>query len=255
MFSTIGEFVGQNWLSTTISVLAIAFAVYEARRRRGPRLAYQFTGQRLIGARRDRLPTGVEIRFQGTQLPNLTKSQIVVWNKGDGPLRNADVPAHDPIVFSFGEGTRVFIADVARITREVNVCEVAYESGVSSGVVFKFDFLDRNDGALLQIWHDSRDAVPEVSGTVLGQKEGLVSYGRFVVYGRNIDEPPKFSGSFEKVAYTVGKVLFRRGLMRAMPVVIALWRVRFPKVLNPEEYRLDEPTKPDAGDEDNSRVV
>src|SRR5438105_11473940 len=119
MFESVKTFIGQNWLSTTISILAIVYAIYEARRRRGPMLAYQFTGQRLIGSRSDRLPAAVQISFKGVTVTNLSQTQIVVWNKGDAPLRANDIPAHDPIAFSFGDQTRVLLAEVVKFTREV----------------------------------------------------------------------------------------------------------------------------------------
>ena len=204
MIDTFKDFIGQNWLSTSISIAAVVYAIYEARRRRGPMLAYQFTGQRLIGTKRNRLPEEVQIVFAGVPVKNLSQTQLIIWNNGDAPLRSDDIPDHDPISFSFGSGAQVLLAEVVKITREVNRIETQFIAGESNNISLKFGFLDKDDGALISVWHNGEDPMPDVSGTILGQKSGPVSYGRFLTFNQPIG-PMRPSKPSEKLFFDLAQ--------------------------------------------------
>lgn len=229
MIDTFKDFIGQNWLSTSISIGAVVYAIYEARRRRGPMLAYQFTGQRLIGTKRNRLPEEVQIIFAGVPVKNLTQTQLIIWNNGDAPLRSDDVPDHDPISFSFGSGSQVLLAEVVKISRDVNRIETQFIAGESNNISLKFGFLDKDDGALISVWHNSDDPMPDVSGTILGQKSGPVSYGRILKFKQPIG-PMRPSKPSEKLFFDLAQTT-QPYLYSAMPitaVVVGLLALALP---------------------------
>jgi hypothetical protein len=220
VLAAIRDFIGQNWLSTTISILAVVYAVYEARRRRGPRLAFQFAGSRLIGGQQNRLPEKVQINFRGVPIANLSQTQIILWNKGDAPLRRVDVPSNDPLRFKLDSNCKIFLAQVIKVSREVNNVGIDYESGLSNSVELSFDFFDKGDGVLVSIWHDSNDTTAEMEGTVLGQREGLLNFGRIALPRRNVSVPSRASSRFEKLAIFFARQISSRGVMSYMPIVM-----------------------------------
>jgi hypothetical protein len=193
------QFVSQNWLGSLIGLIGVAYAIYEARRFRGPKFSYQFIGQRLLGTRVKQFPGGLVVSFNGEPLKALSLTYLIVWNKGTTPIKRDDLSRHDPITYSFGDNSRILSAEVSKSTRESNRLAIAFQPGTSSTITLDFDFLDRGDGALISVWHDSLDTMPDASGTIVGQKRGPVSYGRFIARSRNSLAPQRGSKASEKI--------------------------------------------------------
>ncbi|MDO7841632.1 hypothetical protein [Sphingomonas immobilis] len=217
------NFLNQNWVGVLLGVVALFYALYEGNRRRGPRLVYQYLGQKLLGGSVDLLPTGLEVTFSGAAVPRLSLTRLVVWNSGAGPLRGTDIPSHDPLTLKFHGEAKILLAEISRITRDVTKFQIGYEAGISDSVTVNFDFLDPGDGALLSIWHTSTKSIPEFNGTIIGQKDGPVSYGRFIWRGRDVARRGSiFSRTFSMIIDIVfGSPFFLPIMLIAMGTFIA----------------------------------
>lgn len=197
--------MNQNWVGVLLAIIALIYAVYEGLKRRGPRLAYQYVGQRIIGRSIDILPDKLQINYEGQPVHNLSLTRIAMWNKGPAAVRGSDIPEGDPISISFEENSKILRAEVSKTTRDINqFTAVMGTSPEFSKVLVNFEFLDSGDGALLSIWHTSEKTIPTINGTIIGQRKGVESFGRFMWRGREpIRTGVDFSDKALRVADTI----------------------------------------------------
>ncbi len=213
------DFLSQNWLGTVIGIAGIAYAVFEAKRHRGPILSYQFNGTVVVRSTRSSLPEGMEVSYNGQRLSRLLMTSIIVWNEGASALKQSDLSSNDPVTFCFSEPSTVFLAQIEKVTRAANRFSV--KVGESGAVTINFEFLDKNDGALLNIWHDSSSIVPNVSGTIIGQPGGIRCRGRYIPQ-RSTSSGFQPSNAYEAVLMRVAKVLPRPSLP-TLAVMLMIW--------------------------------
>jgi hypothetical protein len=84
----------EMWLAAAgiiIGLVGIVVAVLETRKYRGPQLCYQYHGSNLIESYDAVFPETIEVSFGGGKVPNLTHSQVVIWNRGSAPIRGNEV--------------------------------------------------------------------------------------------------------------------------------------------------------------------
>ena len=179
-----------------IGVLGIAIAIYEGRKYRGPMLAFQYNGFNLIRSYDAVFPEKIEVTFSGEKVPNLTHTQVVLWNYGRGPLTKNDISNHDPLFLGFGDDQKILQAEIVKRTSEPNSASISY-APQDCRVKIDFDFFDSKDGILVSLWHTNPIIIPKVSGTIINKNAGPFGFGRFVgpkpnIPDKEIDAPASF---------------------------------------------------------------
>ncbi len=114
----------------------------------------------------------MDIVFDGQSVPRLTKTLVTIWNAGRKTMRGEDVVDDDPIRLMF-DG-KVLRTRVLRSTR--GVIQFSAEPGGygPNSVMCTFDFLDRRDGARIEILHTGTRNPPVLEGTIKGIPEGFI---------------------------------------------------------------------------------
>lgn len=170
-----------------IGVLGIGIAINEGRKYRGPKLSFQYDGFSLIRSYDAVFPESIEVTFGGEKVPNLTHSQMVIWNHGGGPITKSDVSTKDPLLFDFGYENKILQAEIIKRTSEPNAVSISYKPK-DSYVKFDFEFLDSQDGVLISIWHTSPKTSPKLRGTIINKNAGPFGLGRFIGPKPNIPD-------------------------------------------------------------------
>lgn len=166
-----------------LSVIGLAYAVYEKRKsKREKNLVYEvippvpaaevIEGQsnyslRVVYERPDEEPVNVE---------NATIQYIRFTNFGKIPITRSDLAQADPLrlEISVTDGT---ILDVSLVSATRDVCQITtgqqrQDNNITS-VVLDFDFLDYQDGGLIQVLSDTQDIETALRGTVVGMPSGI----------------------------------------------------------------------------------
>jgi hypothetical protein len=159
-----------------LSIL-VALLIYRASRI-GARPVYQLRALRLIGTDTKTIPEAVEIRFKGQPVERLTKTHIVFWNSGHTLLRGSDVVEADPIRCEFAEGSRILEINVAKTSRTTNKFEAHIDPEREYRAIFTFDYLDPEDGAIVEMLHTDSDRYPSINGAIRGVPNGIVNWGK-----------------------------------------------------------------------------
>jgi hypothetical protein len=207
-----------TWLGLAGTLIGILLAFILARRAARPRPAYRLYTASILQAD-DRLSKqGIAILYRDQTVRRLTKTTIVFWNAGSSALKAEDVRSEYPLGWSFPLPTSVLGVRVLATTREANHLE-AYKSATDSNVVLcRFEYLNKNDGALIEVLHTGDKRPPKPVGEILNISPALTNLGPL---------PPSSATSDSQLrAYLYGFSLTTRfGTLRPFPPLVRRLRV------------------------------
>jgi len=182
------EFFNQGWVGSVIGIIGVILGIlgllaYRVSRI-GPRPTYQMQSRRLLGKEEQELPPEVEILFNKVSVPRLTISRVIFWNSGNSTITGNQIVESDPIQLDFENGT-ILKAHVLKSTRDAIKFNVGYEADAHK-VALSFDFLDPDDGAVVEVVHTSDKRNPQIHGTIRGVPNGIVSWGEILSIQNNL---------------------------------------------------------------------
>ena len=165
-----------DWIQTsegTINFIAVCLTVifgvltivlyFKGRRVKRP--VYAIHSAHLIRNISDRVNL-LEVRYAGEVIPNLTSSRIAFWNQGKETIERDEIAEGDPLTIKAIPGLKILDAKIVRSVNTANRCEV-YMNG--SAVAINFDFLDFDEGAIVQVLHTGNSSSDlTVTGTIKG---------------------------------------------------------------------------------------
>ena len=110
----------------------------------------------------------LEILFRKNKVDTLTVSRIAVWNRGAATIDRNDIAVADPLRIGPTGTARLLDVKVVQVCGDSSRFE-AMLNGDGTAAHLRFDFLDRDQGAVIQVIHTgaSGDDVA-VLGTVKG---------------------------------------------------------------------------------------
>ncbi len=185
MFTGLFDFFNQGWVGSLIGLIGITIGVvgifsYKIARS-SPRLVFQKYSLRLLGRDENSLPPEVKVTYKGEEVQRLTKSSFVFWNKGTETLDGKNIVRDDPLTLVFDEGVQILSYNIIKVTKDVNKFFVSRAENKNNSLVLYFDYLDSDDGAVLEILHDGAQRYPKIAGTIKGMPEACTDLGRLMV--------------------------------------------------------------------------
>lgn len=131
----------------------------------------------------------VSFLFDGEKIENLNRCLLVLWNKGSRTLLRSAVVESDRIRIVFPEKATALGAGVVKSTRAAIALGGSIDEDGRS-VVVDFDFLDKDDGGVIEILYQGDPGCrPVVTGSIRGVPGGLRSpiFGDVLTYDDNED--------------------------------------------------------------------
>ena len=132
--------------------------------------------------------------------PSLTK--LAFWNSGTETINKIDIVNSDPLRIDGTELNTIVGAKISFTRRNVSNIEVSL---IENTVQLSFDYLDKNDGAIIDIYHTESTKL-NVSGTIKGC-ESISIADPSIIWGKyasrildRLPDPSKFK-AFELVAF------------------------------------------------------
>lgn len=114
-------------------------------------LVYSYKTQILIRGFRNEVD-GLEITYNGDPIKNLATTNIGIWNKGRDPIRREDIAPREPVAIHFREE---IIGDPIILFSKTPASYVSVNKE-NRKIIIDFDFLDFEDGAVIQVFHTSK---------------------------------------------------------------------------------------------------
>jgi hypothetical protein len=111
----------------------------------------------------------VQVLFQGKALPDLTVTRIAFWNNGREVINWNDVAQIDPIRVVLLGDSEILEAKMIFQKKLANNFIVS-KSEDNKELLIKFDYIDKSEGAIFQIFHTGKNEGLVVRGTIKGCK-------------------------------------------------------------------------------------
>lgn len=162
-----------SFLLALLSVILAVIFFIKSRRLKQPRFAIRsFNLVRDFTSRFEAL----EMLYAGQSIQNLTVSKIAFWNNGAETIDGQDIASADPLVAKLKEGYRILEASVLSVKNEANQFAIAVSDGASR-VFLQFDYLDKDEGAVIQILHTGKSSGDIwLGGTIKGAGKPVRQY-------------------------------------------------------------------------------
>lgn len=169
----------KNWVTILIGIITITVSlILYLRSRTGPRLSYQYRSIRLIGGEDQELPNNVKVMYNRRQVPLLSKTQIILWNSGKAMLEGRNITPLDPLQILFENECEILNAAIIKQSREPNDFKVILNQDSLNQVKFQFDYLNPQDGAVIEILHTGEHSDFQISGSIRGVSKDTKGYGK-----------------------------------------------------------------------------
>lgn len=170
----------QAWLGTLLGIVSLVVgAITYLWTRKRTSLGYVHSGEHLLGSASNALPPAIVVQYNGMSIPRLTKSVLIFWNSGENTVLGSDIVATDPLRFHVGDDGRILSISILKASRSVNDFGFLPIGNSMHEAAFDFNFLDRNDGVVVEILHTSTDRKPSIKGTLRGLPQGFRNFGQF----------------------------------------------------------------------------
>ncbi|MFA4849585.1 MAG: hypothetical protein WC626_07645 [Methanoregula sp.] len=211
MIEIILEFLSQGWIGSLIGIigicLGIVVAIYFYRQSRvGPRLVYQTKAIKIIGKDERAIPDDVRIFFGNTPVERLVKNLIIIWNSGYTTFDGKNIIDTNPLRAEYSQGTSVMRVTTLKATRPENGSRAHVNPTNLNEVIFSFDYLDPNDGAVFEIYHTGEEIIPNMMGTIKGLPKGISDWGIIKTAARK-EEPTKIKNPILAILVGLGAIM------------------------------------------------
>ena len=174
---TLGDLLSPGWLGALVGIGGIVAAIFTyLLTRQRTILAYQLDSTRLLGGPHAGLPEEVTLHYRQEAITALSRSTVVFWNLGEKTITKDDLTTNDPLRAAVNEQCKILSVTVRGVSRQVIqfACSMAANSNQA---VLTFEFLDRYDGATIEILHTDDERSLKIAGTVRGIPRGLKFLG------------------------------------------------------------------------------
>ncbi len=178
LMAQLGDLLSRGWVGVLIGALIAWLAYIKTRNRK--RLSWGYSCDELLGLDNAAIPSGLEVRFEDTPIPRLSRTLVFIWNSAEQTIRKDDVV--EPIRISVcGDEDKVLRATTLRVTRDICNVKAEIARPDRDDVHVEFAYLDQQDGVVIEILHTGEATVPSISGTIIGIPKGLNRVGSITV--------------------------------------------------------------------------
>ncbi|RNI30933.1 hypothetical protein EFA69_06480 [Rufibacter immobilis] len=163
-------------------------------------LSYNTKNFQLVDSKLNKVE-GLDVSYKGSKVLNLTVTRFIIWNSGNVTIRRDDIASKDPLRIAIvNEGGFLDY----QVVREVNKVNDFTVTPIANGreLLIDFEYLDHNDGIIIQTYHTSTIPFVRLLGTIKGIK------------GFNSSIMISTAASDYNDEVTDGKITFKKKLIR-----------------------------------------
>ena len=164
---------------TVASLILALFTRYRPRKRQ--KLLYQTSGIQYFEEGDYALPSDVTMTFRGKKVMRLAKTTFILWNGGTDVLRGEDIIAHDAIRICLPSNGTILNHSIVAETNKANLVVTKPKLDASNELTITYEYLNPNDGVVIQVLHDTDQREPVLIGTAKGLSEGVEGLGTVIL--------------------------------------------------------------------------
>jgi hypothetical protein len=218
--------MGWAWAIAVIVLAVLVFLYFYRKRAATPCLVYQQRALSLISDTADG-STGVTIAYEGRTFRHVTKTYLVMWNRG-GAMRASQLRADDPLRFEVPRDAEIITARVMKSSGQANLSLDRAKAGMANAVHITFDELGPGEGGVAEILHTSSERFGALRGAITGMRGAPQSRGQLRPPFNPL--PSQVPVSFKAIGYTAFVLTFGIG---ALLVLLSAFGPSLALVLGP----------------------
>jgi hypothetical protein len=138
------------WIGLAGLAVGVIGIVLYVRGKREKRPRYTVRSTTLVEGLTSRY-SGLEMRFGGDPISNLTSSRLALWNAGRETIQRQDLAAGDPTRVELPEGVTLLDVLILHVSTQGNEVAVEKKENILN---ISFEYIDHDQGAVLQLLHD-----------------------------------------------------------------------------------------------------
>lgn len=170
------QFFNQGWVGSLIGIIGILVAIITFKASKtAKRLVYQSETLKIIGKDSITLDE-IEITYKKKQVPRVIKTTITIWNSGKETINGSDIVEDDKLRIELNEDKEIISLNLIQKTRTVNKFNAILDKNNNNKAILTFDYLDPNDGIILEILHTDSKWQPKLKGSIKGLPKGCIDW-------------------------------------------------------------------------------
>lgn len=141
------------WLILSVcTVFSVFYGIYAGvKSKEKKEISYRINTYEIVRAGENIIPQ-FQMLYGEHPIRNLTVSRLVIWNSGNKLLNHSDVVEEKPLsITSSDNGAEILDASIIKRSEESNKFVISKKG--NHCVEIKFDYMDKKDGAIVQILH------------------------------------------------------------------------------------------------------
>jgi hypothetical protein len=128
-------------------------------------LAFRPYEKLVIGNENAEIADGLQIIYKNKEIKSLLRTELFVWNNGNRPIRGTDIARNDMVRVLYVGGSPLSV-QLLRSSSAANAVRFV-ESDMPKCAAIDFDYLEPNEGFVVEILHEE-DLAIQVHGKVVG---------------------------------------------------------------------------------------
>ncbi|MDR2965263.1 MAG: hypothetical protein LBU88_05765 [Treponema sp.] len=134
-----------------IGIILTLILYFKGKRKKS--IKYYFEGDSLFEDFVEKI-NGLSIQFSGKQIKTLTVTKIVFWNSGTETINREDFPTNDTFYIKIEDEYEILDVSIIRYNNHANNIGIIL-SDDGKKISIDFEYLDTEDGFVIQIFHTS----------------------------------------------------------------------------------------------------
>lgn len=168
MLKQLVDFLFGDLFLWVLTIFSTFFAVYTwIKGKERKELTYSYTSNAIIRGGEKQNPA-IKVEYNGIEVNDLTSTKIAIWNSGNKVLNKSDMVVEKELTISVDEGKRILAVEIITQSDETNKFVLTYATENTQSI--SFDYVDVQEGAVLQVFHDGYNDAIRVDGKIKGGK-------------------------------------------------------------------------------------
>lgn len=139
---------------------------------------YQTKTIKIIDNFNDNKLEDIKIIYKNKNVQRVLRSYITFWNCGDKTIYGKDIVEKDKLRIVFSDCSKdgeIIYSKIVKKNRDVNDFTIMPEK--DNEIIINFDFIDCNDGVVIEVVHSFTESSISLQGTIRGISKDINYYG------------------------------------------------------------------------------
>lgn len=153
----------------------------------------------LINKNHSSLPQQISVLYDGIPVKNVSSSEFIIWNSGNTVITKSALATKEPLRIEFNQGVRLLRYQVIVSNNKINNFHLKIDENYPNSVLVDFDFLEKNEGARIEILHSGDKNDLKEKGKLIGVKS---------IFSKQKKQSKKQSKKYSNITSKISDIIF-----------------------------------------------